>query len=88
MKKYYFISYNWTRKFWPQSQNGICSTYENRMQELIDEHPLKYQTEHNEKYNYFDDDSEWTKGKASEHIEILNWKEITKEEFEEYQDYV
>jgi hypothetical protein len=82
--KYYFIYYKWYRKFWPNSGNPYCENEKGYEQRLIDIHPLQFQIDENNKFSSYENNF----GKGMQDIEILNWKEISQEEYEKYKDEI
>jgi hypothetical protein len=78
--KYYFIIAEWTRIFWPNA--GGSSLTKDIIQILIDKHPLQHQLDVNERCERIEE----TGGYAKESIKVLNWQEISKEEYDHFND--
>ena len=86
MKKYYFIVCEVTRWGWSYTGTSTGMTKMN-FQKLIDIHPIQWQSESNEKYGNERENSAGG-GKSKENYYLLNWIEISKEEYESYKDQV
>lgn len=85
-KKYYWALFHITKNGW--NEKGMCKPESKfNSQHVIDVHPLIFQAEMNEKYGEeFEDEP---MGHTSrEQFQLLNWKELTKEEYENFKDLV
>lgn len=87
MKKYYWTLFKIVRHSWnAEGMSKGCNTF--HAQHMIDTHPLQFQHDMNEKYGREFEDSPPSGHKARENYELINWKELTKEEYEQFLDLV
>lgn len=85
MRKYYWVLFRVIRNSW--DAKGISKGVEEmHVEELADIHPILLMNERNEKYGKEHDDSPPFGHKARENYGLLNWKEISQEEYEEFSD--
>lgn len=80
IEKYYFIVYECTR-----ISKG--STTINKCQQLTNIHPIQFQLDCNQKYGHWHSDPHNTHMYKEEYL-VLNWIEISKEEYDRFVGYV
>lgn len=83
--RYFFVYYEC--KSWGWSPDGTSTGSDTqKAQTLIDTHPLQWQLEVNKKY---DKEREVAGGyKRRENYTVINWKEITLEEYKEFESKI
>lgn len=78
---YYFVYYKVTQKFSRNFQtNEFCR------QIIVDQHPLHFQLDCNEKYDHWRDDG--LNGNKCETYQVISWQEISHEEYLEFKDKI
>lgn len=87
MKKYYWVLFKITKCGW--DAKGISTgRNEFNVQELSDTHPIQLQLDRNQEYGVEFDNSPPAGHKSREKYELLNWKEVTEEEYTQFKDHV
>lgn len=81
--KYYFIYYSCYRTNWPQNLPINDNTTFN--QDIINIHPLQWQIEANRKY---DKQMPLGNGFYSENYKIVNWQELTIQEYKQFNRFI
>ena len=86
-KKYYFIIFECTRYAWNDKGISRHDPSVNTCQGIIDKHPIQFQLDCNEKYGRQQPESAGG-GTFREEYKIMNWIEMSKEEYKKYAGYV
>ena len=87
MKKYYWVLFRVARHSW--NAEGVSKgTQKLHVEELSDIHPIQLMRERNEKYGKQHEDAPPAGHTAREHYGLLNWKELPKDEYEQFKDIV
>jgi len=77
--KYYFINYECDSY---TSGHGPSAMHTSKVQAITDKHPIQWQLDTNEKYDKWSDDGHG--GKCREDYRVMNWQNLTVEEYKEY----
>ena len=83
--KFYFIIYMYKRDTRKKDNTFRDSVIFTNQQKLITEHPLKWQQEVNEKYQ---PKHPYPGGFESETYIVLNWKELSEDEYNRFKDAI
>jgi len=84
MKKYYFIYYECYKVTW--KDNVVQSNVTMKCQDLCDIHPIQYQVDFNEEYGKEHDNGYG--GTTRETCLIMFWKELTGDEYSQFEWHV
>lgn len=87
-RRYYFVYFKCQRWGWMPKEKGGQSTGTNvfECQDVIDQHPIQFQIECNEKYGTQSEDEQGYSSR--EEYTIMNWNRLSRTEFEQYRGTV
>ena len=83
--KFYWILYECERNTWRKDGTFTRSALMKNIQIITTEHPLRWQIEASKKH---EPRREYPGGVESESYIILNWKELSEDEYNEFKDLI
>ncbi|MGD9697521.1 hypothetical protein [Acinetobacter sp.] len=84
--KYYWVKWKINSHKWYES--GQRSHNEFETDELIRNHPIRELIDRRKKYGEEHVADDFPKHRAREDYDLVNWKELTREEFEEFDGWI